>query len=133
MKAWEVFIPETVNQRFCRLILSLHKKTSRLAVLGELGRYPMLITSLVQTLKYKWTILNKCDKQSLVYSAVSEMEQFSAANNDCWLRRIQQIESLYKIKTFPSHPKTDLVKRNIQKSLKSLFDRFYLEQINEIK
>ena len=47
MKAWEVFIPETVNQCFCRLILSLHKKTSRLAVLGELGRYPMLINSLV--------------------------------------------------------------------------------------
>ena len=50
-----------------------------------------------------------------------------------WLRRIQQIESLCKIKTFPSHTKTDLVKRNIQKSLKSLFDRFYLEQINENK
>ena len=26
MKAWEVFIPETLNQRFCRLIMSVHKK-----------------------------------------------------------------------------------------------------------
>ena len=25
MKAWEVFIPETLNQRFCRLIMSVHK------------------------------------------------------------------------------------------------------------
>ena len=26
MKSWELFTPEIVNQRFCRLILSLHKK-----------------------------------------------------------------------------------------------------------
>ena len=47
MKSWESFIPETLNQRFCRLLLSLHKKTSRLAVLGELSRYPLLITTLI--------------------------------------------------------------------------------------
>ena len=133
MKAWEIFIPETVNQRFCRLLLSLHKKTSRLAVLGELGRYPMLITSLIQSLKYKWTIVNKSDKSSLVYSAVNEMEEFSAANKDCWLYRIKQIESLCKIKIFPSYVKADVVKNSIKKSLKSIFDRFYIDQINEQK
>ena len=29
MRAWDNFVPETLNQRFCRLILSVHKKTSR--------------------------------------------------------------------------------------------------------
>ena len=33
MRAWELFTPETLNQQFCRLLLSVHKKTSRLAVL----------------------------------------------------------------------------------------------------
>ena len=133
MKAWEVFIPETVNQRFCRLILSLHKKTSRLAVLGELARYPLLINSLIQSLKYKWTICNKSDKDSIVYLAVREMEQYSAQKIDCWLYRVQQVESLCNIKSFPSYTKTDIVKNNIKKSLKSIFDRFYIDQINEQK
>ena len=67
MKAWENFIPETLNQRFCRLTLSVHKKTSRLAVLGELGQYPLLVTSFIQTLKYKFSLCsNSQDKNSLV-------------------------------------------------------------------
>ena len=61
LKSWEKFIPEVLNQKFCRLLLSVQKKTSRLALLGELSRNPLLITSLVQSMKYKWTILNKTD------------------------------------------------------------------------
>ena len=26
MRAWENFVPETLNQTFCRLLLSVHKK-----------------------------------------------------------------------------------------------------------
>ena len=61
------------------------------------------------------------------------MEEFSAANKDCWLYRIKQIESLCKIKIFPSYVKADVVKNSIKKSLKSIFDRFYIDQINEQK
>ena len=133
MKAWEIFTPETVNQRFCRLLLSLNKKTSRLAVLGELSRYPLLITSLTHSIKYKWTILNKCDKSSLVYEAVNEMEQFSRSNIDCWFGRIKKIENLCKIKPLPSYCKPEATRKNIKRVLQSIFDRFYLDQINEIK
>ena len=97
MKLWEVFTPEIVNQRFCRLILSLHKKTSRLAVIGELSRFPLLITSLIQSLKYKWTILNKQNKSSLVFEAVNEMKTYSDANIDCWLTRLNKVKQLCKI------------------------------------
>ena len=58
--------------------------------------------------------MNKADKCSLVYSAVNEMEEFSAANTDCWLYRIKQIESLCKIKIFPSYVKADVVKNSIK-------------------
>ena len=44
LKAWETFQPETLNQKVCRLLLSVHKRCSRLAVLGELGRYPVFFT-----------------------------------------------------------------------------------------
>ena len=84
LKSWEKFHPETLNQKFCRLILSVQKKTSRLAVIGELSRTPLLITSLVQSMKYKWTILNKSDKNSLVFQAVNEMSSYNDFNIDCW-------------------------------------------------
>ena len=80
LKSWEKFLPETLNQKCCRLILSVQKKTSRLAVIGELSRTPLLITSLVQSLKYKWTILNKSNKSGLVFQAVSEMKLYSDSN-----------------------------------------------------
>ena len=133
MKSWELFIPETLNQRFCRLLLSLHRKTSRLAVLGELSRYPLLITSLIHSIKYKWTIVNKCDKNSLVYAAVNEMEEYSGLNIDCWLTRIKKIESLCNIKTISGYTKPDIVRNNIKKTLQSIFDRFYIDQINQSK
>ena len=133
MKSWEVFIPETVNQRFCRLQLSLHKKTSRLAVLGELSRYPLLINALIQSLKYKWTIMNKSDGNSLVRAAFNEMLSFSSSGIDCWVDRIKKVETLCKIKSFPSFTKPEIVKNSTKKTLHSIFDRFYIDQINQIK
>ena len=40
LQFWENFQPELLNQKMCRLLLSVHKLCSRLAVLGELCLYP---------------------------------------------------------------------------------------------
>ena len=42
-KFWESFKPEVLNPKVSRLLLSVLKKCSRLAVLGELGCYPVLV------------------------------------------------------------------------------------------
>jgi hypothetical protein len=54
LKSWENFRPEILNQKLCRLLLSVHKRSSRLAVLGELGRYPMFIPAIKNCLNYDW-------------------------------------------------------------------------------
>ena len=133
LQSWEKFLPETLNQKFCRLILSVHKKTSRLAVLGELSCYPFLIPSLVQTLKYKWTILNKSKKSSLVFKAVNEMQLYENTNIDCWLNRVNKIEQLCDIPQFQNYCKTEKVKSTIKNKMQSIFDRFYLDEINKFK
>ena len=46
LNCWENFNPEKINQKCGRLILGVHKKASRLAVLGELGRHPLLVKSI---------------------------------------------------------------------------------------
>ena len=60
---WEAFIPERLNQRICRMLLSVHKKSSKLAVLGELGRNPLLINAISGTnLAPKWTHVGRLRK-----------------------------------------------------------------------
>ena len=57
INSWENYKCETINQRCCRTTLLVHKKVSRLAVLGELGRYPLFIKSLSHCLNYKLSLL----------------------------------------------------------------------------
>ena len=51
LKAWENLHLEVLNQKLCRLLLSVHKKCSRLATLEELGRYPAMTPALKHCLK----------------------------------------------------------------------------------
>ena len=50
---FETFKGEILNQKCSKMSLSVNKSTSRLAVLGELGRYPIFIQSLAQCINYK--------------------------------------------------------------------------------
>ena len=97
LKGWGNFIPETLLQRFNRLILGTHKKTSRLCTLGELGTYLMLVKRLTHTLNYKWSLFNKQDKNSLVYEALNEMSVMSDNGIDCWLSRVNKMEVLLNL------------------------------------
>ena len=132
MRSWESFIPETLNQQFCRLVLSVHKKTSRLAVLGELGHYPLLISSLTKTLNYNWS-LSKHDSTSLTSDALSEMESFSVSGHDCWLSRVRKIEQLFGLTTPPSYYKKESVDSIVKKRVRSVFERFRLDEVKKIK
>ena len=82
------FPPERLNQRISRLVLSVHKKASTLAVLGETGRFPLLINALIHTIKYDWLLQNKSQKDTLIGQAYSEMKTFSTAGKDCWLSKL---------------------------------------------
>lgn len=130
LKAWETFLPETINQKCCRLLLSCHKKSSRLAMLGELGRYPLLVKSLVQTIKYKWSIFNNINNQSLLSEAVSEM---SNSEGDNWLSRVNKIESLLGISVNTNVKSAQGVGKYVKQKIKSCFDLFWKDEISDKK
>ena len=128
MKFWEMFKPEVLNQKICRLLLSVHKKCSRLAVLGEFGRYPVLVPALKLCLKYQYQ-LKFADKKSLVYRAISEMRKNPQLES--WYSRVEKIKSMLKISEL--YGQSDKVGFIIEKRIKSSFDRFFLDEINLIK
>ena len=58
---------------------------------------------------------------------------FSLSGIDCWISRINKIETLCNIKTFPAYTKAEIIKNNVKKSMQSIFERFYLDEINKCK
>ena len=127
LRAWESFLPETVNQKVCRLLLSCHKKSSRLVMLGELGRYPLLVRSIVQTIKYKWSICDKINSGSLLSEAITEM---STLDGDTWLSRVSKIESLLGISVKSGTNSVQGVGKYVKKRVQSCFDLFWKSEIN---
>ena len=122
IRTWESFLPETVNKKVCRLLLSCQRKSSRLLILGELGRYPLIIKSLVQTVKYKWSQLNSnrgCN--TLVSEALSEMDNLGIDN---WLYRVQQVEKLFNLSIHPRFKTADSVGKYVKPKLQSQFDLY---------
>ena len=118
LKAWESFHLEKVNQRACRLLLSVQKKTSRLAVLGELGRYPVLIKSLIQSIMYKRSIeMNQ--STSLVGKAMKEMQELNISSS--WLGRVNNITQLLGIPEYPQYWSDERVREDINE--KNVFFR----------
>ena len=128
MRFWEKFQPELLNQKVCRLLLSVHKKCSRLAVLGELGRYPVMIPAIKLCLKYQYQIEHS-DKTSLIYKVVQDMKGYSEL--DCWYNRMDKIKKLFNIRRLYGKP--EKVGKSIDKILRSKFDRFFLDEINQSK
>ena len=69
------------------------------------------------------------DKSSVISIALSDMR--NNPNMDCWLSRVEKIKTLLNLKRFYGKP--DRIGVIIGKNIKSKFDRFYIEEINQIK
>ena len=87
MAGWQSFQPELLNQKVSRLLLGVHRKASRLAVLGELGRYPLFVRAISHALKYEWHVSTQASKSSLIYMAMEEMKGMGNVDTG-WYSRI---------------------------------------------
>ena len=128
LKGWENFGAELLNQKLCRMLLSVHKRASRLAILGELGRYPILIPAIKLCLKYECQ-LSRSNNDSLINRAWLEMKQLP--HLDTFYTRTRDIKSLFNIGNLNGTMLT--IGNNIDKKIKSNFDVFFLSEINQVK
>ena len=97
--------------------MSVHKRCSRLAALGELGRYPSFIPALKHCLNG--------DKNSLISKTVQEM--VNKPYLDTWYSRINNLKTVLNIPQL--YGSNDSVGHQLNKKLCSLFDRFWIDQI----
>ena len=128
---WETFQGETLNQKCSKMTLSVKKTTPRLAVLGELGRYPMFIQSLAQCINYKLSLYSRKSSNVLIGHALREMESLRDKSCESWLTRVDKI---IKILNIPQNLFFNKASgKNVLALLKSRFSVFFLDKINEIK
>ena len=131
MDFWEKFKCETLNQKCAKMILSVCKKTPRLAVLGELGRFPLYFQSLTQCINYKRSLFSRKNDNMLIDNALHEMDILNKKKCDNWLRRVEQIENLLKIPWNLFFNKSS--GKIILKCLKSKFEIHFLTRTTTVE
>ena len=126
---WESFKCETLNQSCARILLSVHRKATRLAVLGDLGRYPMAVRAMDQALNYRLCLARK-PANSMVGLAMAEMGDMVEQGKDCWLARVDKMSDLMNL------PRTIYGKssgRRLTHQIQGKFSRYWLDQVQADK
>ena len=129
---WETFKMETLNQKISRMVLGVHKKSSRLATLGELGRFPLFLKGLCHVLKYFASLCKSDGNGTLIGLTFKEMKTAHNPSIDTWYSRVEKMRISFGLK-FSSFSKIDAVGQLIKKKIKSKFEQFWLNKIREIK
>ena len=119
---------EKINQKRARISLSVNRKTSRLAVLGELGRYPLYNKALSQCINYKMSLLGQNKQSSLISDVIQEMKLFASLGSDCWLTRVNKIQQLLHIQDIPLFRRAQ--GKKVTNAIKSKFDKYWLDNLN---
>ena len=125
LSVFDSFKAETINQMCCKLLLSVHKKASKLAVLGELGRYPLALRAMSHCLNYRQCLARK-PHTSLIGQVMEEMSTMAAVDVDCWLTRVEKMRVLLDL------PRISYRVNSGQKTsriLQKKFDVFWRDQV----
>ncbi|KAK3104015.1 hypothetical protein FSP39_023694 [Pinctada imbricata] len=82
---------EKVNMSFSKWLLGVHKRTSNLAVMGELGRYPLFIDTIVRTVSYWANLQKRRFKKPLLNDCLKLSENLHNNGSTSWISGINKI------------------------------------------
>ncbi len=120
---------ETVYYKYCKYAQGISKYSSNVLTLGELGRYPILIKSVVLGILYWWRLEMETENP-LLNSAYNTMKE----ENHEWL---QNIHFLYKIGMgdiwqSPRSWDKEHLKSRVTSCLQNMFIQKYYECMNDM-
>ena len=81
---------EKINLRFCKSILGVHRKATNAAILGDLGRYPLIIYILKQSFKY-WSRVAEGNSNKVLKACYLENVNLINKGKKCWLGQLKNI------------------------------------------
>ncbi|CAC5376274.1 unnamed protein product [Mytilus coruscus] len=97
---------EKINLNMCRYLLKVNRKTCKLALYGELGRFPLYIDIIMSMVKYWIRLYNDKPKDALLSGALAENITMIDNNQQCWLSCIKCILNECGLSHFYKNPKS---------------------------
>jgi hypothetical protein len=83
-KDWEI---ENLNTKFCKYILGVNRRSTNIAILSELGKYPLHISLLVSIFSFWHRFQNKEDNSRLS-NALKESIYLNNSGVNSWFSSI---------------------------------------------
>jgi hypothetical protein len=117
---------EKVMLKFAKFYLGVHKNATNVAVRGELGLYPNIITQMKPTVKYLVRLF-KMPKESLAYNSLMECLYLNDSNCKNWLTGIKALLVSYDARIANDIGSIVHIK-NIEILIFDHFKRMYTEQ-----
>ena len=114
---------DKLNLSFCKSILGVSKKATNLAVLGELGRYPLILDSILNVMKF-YQHLEKSDNK-LLFNALQESININKGKTFSWYTFVEKMAQASGINP------TSFKVADIKKMLKSKYEAHWKKQINQ--
>ena len=124
---------EKLNLHLCRNILGLSKKSSSLAVLGELGQFPIEILCFIKMIKYWHRLKTKLGNKSLIDSFLKLAEtdeQKGFINWPSTVKFILQYCNLERVWINPDAISTGKLARQCKKVLQDKFIKFFKDKLS---
>ena len=81
---------EKLHLKFCKFILGVHRKTTNLAVLSELGRFPLYYDIIKSMINY-WQRLEKLESFPLLKDAYEHSKDLHIRHKSSWYGALQKI------------------------------------------
>lgn len=116
---------ENLNIKFCKYILSAGKKSTNIAIISELGRYPLYF-SLIQSILSYWHRLELCEESSLLHNAYKETINLSKSNVNSWYKSVVYFSKKINISlSICKKYKTTYFKQQVKKHLRKHFLNYW--------
>ncbi|KAK3099269.1 hypothetical protein FSP39_001936 [Pinctada imbricata] len=120
---------EKVNMSFSKWLLGVHKKTSNLAVMGELGRYPLFIDTIVRTVSYWANLQKRRFKKPLLNDCLKLSENLHNNGSTSWISGINKILQVFGVNYYGiQNSMIDIT--SLKKNVLFEFEKFWKININ---
>ena len=95
---------EKLNISMGKYVLGVNKRTTKLAMYGELGRYPLYIDTIISIIKYWVRLCKNTHHDPLLREAYEENLLMYGNNEPCWLRCIHILLKHLNMDHMLTHP-----------------------------
>ena len=87
---------EKLHIKFCKYVLEVNKRSTNLAILGELGRYPLILEIFVTMIKF-WKRISTLNTSDIISEAYSTSKKLHYENKSSWYNSIVEIINYFQL------------------------------------